>query len=124
MAYFKCCYRTTYVNGYGNDGDDDDDKTNEERLFQNPTYDDTHTSPTAQPYEEMALQGSVEPLIDEGIPETKYDSVNLPTRSAEDDREMYDVLNRSQANGTCPCKSRFLYRNIKSIKLYRNIKSE
>ena len=105
MVYFKCCYnRTSYVNAYDNDdddGDDDEDKTNEERLFQNPTYDDTHTSHTAQPYEEMAL-GSVEPLVDEGIPETTYDSVNLPTQSAEDDRQMYDILNRSQANGTCP----------------------
>ena len=102
MVYFKCCYnRTSYVNGYDNDDDDDDDedKTNEEQLFQNPMYNDTHTSHTAQPYEEMAL-GTVEPLVDEGIPKATYDSVNLPTQSsAEDDSQMYDILNRSQANG-------------------------
>ena len=100
MVYFKCCYnRTSYINGYNND-DDDGDKTNEERLFQNPTYDDMHTSHTAQPYEEMVALGSVEPLVDEGIPKTTYDSVNLPTQSSvEDDSQMYNVLNRSQANG-------------------------
>ena len=49
----------------------------------------------------MAL-GSVEPLVDEGIPKATYDSVNLSTQLAEDDSQMYDILNRSQANGTCP----------------------
>ena len=89
-----------------NDGDYEEDKENEERFFQNPTYDDTHMSTvTAQPYE-IALQGAVESPLNENFPETTtYDSVNLPTQppaaAADDDdnRQMYDVLNRSQANG-------------------------
>ena len=86
-----------------NDGDDEDE-ANEKRFFQNPTYDDTHMSTvTAQPYE-IALQGAVESPLNENFPETTtYDSVNLPTQppAADDDgkRQMYDVLNRSQANG-------------------------
>ena len=85
---------------------DDEDEANEERFFQNPTYDDTHMSTvTAQPYE-IALQGAAESPLNENFPETiTYDSVNLPTQpppAADDDddnRQMYDVLNRNQANG-------------------------
>ena len=86
-----------------NDGDDEDE-ANEKRFFQNPTYDDTRMSTvTAQPYE-IALQGAVESPLNENFPETTtYDSVNLPTQppAADDDdnRQMYNVLNRSQANG-------------------------
>ena len=89
------------------DGDDEEDKANEEQFFQNPTYDDTHMSTvTAQPYE-IALQGAVESPLNENFPETTcttYDSVNLPTQptAADDDdnnKQMYNVLNRSQANG-------------------------
>ena len=88
-----------------NDGNDEEDKANEEQFFQNPTYDDTHMSTViAQPYE-IALQGAAESPLDENFPETTtYDPVNLPTQppaAADDDdnRQMYDVLNRSQANG-------------------------
>ena len=85
-----------------NDDDyDDATKTNEERFFQNPTYDDTHTSTAhVQPYE-IAL-GPVGSLVNENFPETTtYDSVNLPSQPAADNGQMYDVLNRSQANGMC-----------------------
>ena len=91
MVCFKCC-----ISRISDLNDDDEDKTNEERLFQNPTYDDTHTS-TAQPYE-IAL-GPVGSLVDKNFPETTYDSVNLPTQPVTDNGQMYDVLNRSQANG-------------------------
>ena len=93
MVRSKCFIsRVSDVNG------DDEDKTNEERFFQNPTYDDTHTS-TAQPYE-IAL-GPIGSLVNENLPETAYDSVNLPTQPTADNGQMYDVLNRSQANGMC-----------------------
>ena len=93
MVCFKCFIsRISDLNG------DDDDKTNEERCFQNSTYDDTNIS-IAQPYE-IAL-GPVGSLVNEKFPETAYDSINLPIQPTADNGQMYDVLNRSRANGMC-----------------------
>ena len=99
MVYLKCCIsRVTDLD------DDDDDKTNEERLFHNPIYDDTHTS-IIQPHETKPTLGPTGSLInDENFPETTYDCINLPAQPAADNGQTYDVLNRSQANGMCNCK--------------------
>ena len=99
MVCLKCC-----ISRVADLNDDNNDKIDEERLFHNPTYDDTHTS-TIQPHETEPTLGPAGSLVNnENFPKTTYDSINLPIQPAADNGQTYDVLNRSQANGMCNCK--------------------
>ena len=98
MVCLKC-----YTSRVADLNHDNDDKIDKERLFHNPTFDDTHTS-IIQPHETEPTQGPTGSFVnDKNFSKTTYDSINLPTQPTADDGQTYDVLNRSQANGTCNC---------------------
>ena len=72
----------------------EDDKDGE-RIFQNPTYEETSAT---QPLTSSSV-GSPDQA---SLPEVTYDTVKPPSQAATENGQTYDVLNRGhcQADGT------------------------
>ena len=74
------------------DVNNDDDKDGE-RIFQNPTYEETSaTQPLTSSYVGLPDQ--------ENLPEVTYDTVKPPSQAVTENGQTYDVLNRRQPDGT------------------------
>ena len=74
----------------------EDDK-GDERIFQNPTYEDTSATQQLT----FSSVGSPDQGEQENLPEVMYDAVKLPSsKAATENGKTYDVLNRGQTDGT------------------------
>ena len=74
----------------------EDDK-GDERIFQNPTYEETSATQQLT----FSSVGSPDQQEQENLPEVMYDTVKLPSSQVETENgKTYDVLNRGQTNGT------------------------
>ena len=74
----------------------EDDK-GDERIFQNPTYEETSAT------QQLTFSSirSPDQQEQENLPEVMYDAVKLPSSQVETENgQTYDILNRGQTNGT------------------------